>query len=95
MASEFTLWKKLDLSRCSSLPKANNGTVSTVLKKYFTAVEELNMAGWRKLSDRGVKVQKIVFLRFKSTVVFPTEIKPDSCSYIKVKAWRLWDVAWE
>ena len=63
LASECILWKKLDLSRCSHLMKADDSTVRTILKKRLPAVEELNMDGWRNLSDKGVKVQKIQFLR--------------------------------
>ena len=55
VAIEPVLWRNVDLST-SCVIKASSGTIEKLAPSRLTAVTELSLLGWEKLTDKGIQV---------------------------------------
>ena len=64
VASEPVLWKKVDLSITNfQFLRATNKTIKELAPKRLTAVTELSLSGWNKLTDNDVEVHINCFIQ--------------------------------
>lgn len=91
VAIEPVLWRKVDLSS-SCVIKASSGTIERLAPSRLTAVTELSLLGWEKLTDKGMQtigkhckqLQSIVLAQCWSLTSAGVASLADNCGQLKM-----------
>lgn len=91
VAIEPVLWRNVDLST-SCVIKASSGTIEKLAPSRLTAVTELSLLGWEKLTDKGIQaigkhckqLQSIVLAQCGSLTSAGIATLADNCGQLKM-----------